>query len=209
MELKINNKMYPVNIIRKNNKRTYIRVSDEIEIVVTTNFLTTDSNVKKILNSNLEPINKMILKKEEKQTKDGFLLYLGVKYSPVIIPTSKEVIIDGEYIYYPDQNKYKKWLEKQTPKIFEERYEIVKKQFTNIPEYKLKIRNMKSKWGVCNRSSKTITLTSKLIEYPIDCIDYVIIHELCHLIHFDHSNKFWKEVAKYCPNYKVIQKLMK
>ena len=54
-----------------------------------------------------------------------------------------------------------------------------------------------------------MTLNSKLIEFDVSKIDYVIIHELCHIIHFNHSKEFWELVFKYCPNYKQIRKEMK
>ena len=74
---------------------------------------------------------------------------------------------------------------------------------------KLKIRNMKTRWGVCNRRDDSITLNSKLIRYEIHDIDYVIIHELAHLVHFDHSKAFWQTVEKYMPNYKRAIKNLK
>ena len=46
---------------------------------------------------------------------------------------------------------------------------------------------MKTRWGVCNIKDNSVTLNSKLIEYDIQALDYVIIHELSHFIHFNHS----------------------
>ena len=74
---------------------------------------------------------------------------------------------------------------------------------------KLKIRNMKSRWGVYNKKNHSVTLNTHLIEYDIEKLDYVIYHELSHIIHFDHSKEFWNLVSKYCPNYKIIRKDMK
>ena len=68
---------------------------------------------------------------------------------------------------------------------------------------------MKTRWGVCNKVSKTITLNSDLIRYSFDKLDYVIVHELSHFIHFNHSTSFWSLVQKYCPNYKKIRKEMR
>ncbi len=65
---------------------------------------------------------------------------------------------------------------------------------------------MKTRWGVCNRASNTVTLNTNLIKYDISKLDYVIIHELSHFIHFNHSKAFWLTVSKYCPNYKIIRK---
>ena len=68
---------------------------------------------------------------------------------------------------------------------------------------------MKTRWGVCNRKNLSITINSELIKLDIEKIDYVIIHELAHFIHFNHSINFWNIVAKYCSNYKAIRKSMK
>ena len=74
---------------------------------------------------------------------------------------------------------------------------------------KLKIRTMKSRWGVYNRKNHSVTLNSHLIEYSLDKLDYVIVHELSHIIHFDHSPSFWNLVYKYYPNYKKVRKELK
>ena len=79
----------------------------------------------------------------------------------------------------------------------------------NIPYPKLRIRKMKTRWGVCNRKNNTVTLNSDLIRYPKSCLDYVIVHELSHFVHFDHSKQFWNQVSKYYPQYKETRKYLK
>ena len=81
--------------------------------------------------------------------------------------------------------------------------------FDNLPKYKLKIRKMKTRWGVCNTSTHNITLNQELYRYDIKCLDYVIVHELSHLIEANHSKKFWNIVEKYYPNYKAIRKQLR
>ena len=68
---------------------------------------------------------------------------------------------------------------------------------------------MKSKWGVCNVTKGIITLNLELIKLDLKYLDYVIIHELSHLIHPNHSPKFWSLVSKYIPDYKKYRKEMK
>ena len=79
----------------------------------------------------------------------------------------------------------------------------------NIPFPSLRIRKMKTRWGVCNVKTKTVTLNSLLLKYEIDKLDYVIIHELSHLIYANHSKDFWNLVSKYCPKYKEMRKALK
>ena len=65
---------------------------------------------------------------------------------------------------------------------------------------------MKSKWGVCNIKSMTVTLNTELITKDVHLIDYVIVHELCHFKHMNHSTFFWQEVSKYYPYYKEARR---
>ena len=82
-------------------------------------------------------------------------------------------------------------------------------QFSNLPNFRLRTRHMKTRWGVCNKSSMTVTLNTELIHKDISLIDYVIIHELCHFKYMDHSKSFWNEVEKYYPYYKLARKRLK
>lgn len=70
------------------------------------------------------------------------------------------------------------------------------------------IKHVIGRWGSCD-SNQHIVLSLFLIQLPIELIDYVIIHELAHTKHMNHSAEFWSEVAKYCPEYKQIRKQMK
>ena len=71
------------------------------------------------------------------------------------------------------------------------------------------IRKMTSRWGVCNTKLKKVTLNLELIKRDTIYLDYVIYHELSHLIEGNHSSKFWSIVEENCPNYKNIRKQMK
>ena len=68
---------------------------------------------------------------------------------------------------------------------------------------------MKTRWGVNHKLDDSITLNSKLIRYDTKIIDYVVIHELSHFVHFDHSRNFWKTVEKYMPDYKKAVRALK
>ena len=78
-----------------------------------------------------------------------------------------------------------------------------------IPYPSLKIRKMTSRWGVCNIRTHEITLNLELIKRDVSYLDYVIIHEMSHLIHGDHSAAFWKLVGDNMPNYKKYREEMK
>ncbi|MBQ5770697.1 MAG: M48 family metallopeptidase [Clostridia bacterium] len=70
------------------------------------------------------------------------------------------------------------------------------------------IREQKTRWGSCS-SKKNLNFNWKLILAPKEALHYVVIHELCHLIHFNHSEKFWKEVESRMPEYDIWRKWLK
>lgn len=72
-----------------------------------------------------------------------------------------------------------------------------------------KIREMKSRWGTCVPSKKEIILNLNLIHCPLDAIEYVVLHEVVHLIHANHSKSFYNTVATYMPDWNVRRKKLK
>lgn len=72
----------------------------------------------------------------------------------------------------------------------------------------LRIKPLKTRWGSCSQA-KEITLNCYIMMLPQDCINYVILHELVHTQHMNHSAEFWNTVAKSTPNYKQLRKTMK
>ena len=135
---------------------------------------------------------------------------VGKKYDIIVVSNIDSVEISGDYIYTKSISELNKWYKEEIIRIFDERYIYNFNRFKeNVKSPILKIRTMKTRWGVYNRANHTITLNSKLIEYDYEKIDYVIIHELSHILHFNHSTSFWNLVSKYCPNYKEIRKEMK
>lgn len=209
MKFKMDENYYDVIVEKKNNKNTYIRVNDDLSIHVTTSYFTTNKFVEKLLNDNYEYLKKVLDKRKIKE-EDTRVNYLGNKYELIYCNLFNDVEFDKDKIYVKDNNIYNKWLKKQILNLYTERLEIYFNKFEEkIPYPKLKIRCMKTRWGVCNKKDISVTLNSKLIEYSIEKLDYVIIHELSHFIHFNHSKEFWELVCKYEPNYKKIRKSLK
>ena len=196
-------------MIRKSNKNTYVRFKNG-EIVVTTSYFVTNNQIKKILSENTEFLKKVIAKEEKNKEKATKIYILDNEFSIIISNSLNEIDYKNHKVYAKDLKQVDKLIKKETEKIFLSRLEYNYNLFQEkIPFPSLTIRKMSTRWGVCNRKLKRVTLNSLLIRYPLEALDYVIIHELSHFVHFDHSKAFWTEVSKYSPRYKEIRKLLK
>ena len=212
MKYTIDNIEYNVIIEKKNNKNIYIRVKDDLSIYVTCNYFFTKNQVIKLLDKNISSLKKMIENQKSKVEKENMFFYLGKKYDIINVPVIDNIEIDtiNNIIYYKNKKQLDNWYKNEILKIFTERFNECFSIFNESNKKPtLKIRSMKTRWGVYNRVNHNVTLNSHLIEYEIDKLDYVIFHELSHIIHFDHSKEFWLLVSKYCPNYKIIRKELK
>ena len=90
------------------------------------------------------------------------------------------------------------------PAIFTEILDEVYPAFIpyGIVRPKLRIRTMKSCWGSCLVNKGIITLNRKLLMQPRECIEYVVVHELCHFIHPNHSKEFYKFMEQFMPDWR-------
>ena len=212
MYYNIEGKELEVVIIRKRNKNTYIRVKEDMKIYVTTNYLVSKKYIKGLLDSNYNYLVKMINSVYKKNEKKDLFFYLGNSYDIIFVNDLKKIDVDSDnlVIYAKDLKQLNRWYNKIIKDTFIEHYKKVFDMFDEVSTMpSLKIRKMKSRWGVYNRVKHSVTLNSELIKYNLRCLDYVIVHELSHVIHFDHSKYFWSLVSKYCNNYKAIKKELK
>lgn len=210
MYLELNNEKYKINIVKKiSTKNTYIRVNDDLEIIVTTNIFVSNKEIEKVINDNIDSISRMINKTKLKKQYNSRFYYLGKEYS--VVYTNSNTVEFGTNKVFIDKNiDIDRFLKQQAKILFSERLSKIYSVFSrSIPYPTLTIRRMKSRWGVCNTKTKRITLNLELIRKDISCLDYVIVHELSHLIHPNHSKDFWLLVEENFPEYKKIRKMMK
>jgi predicted metal-dependent hydrolase len=162
-------------------------------------FLTVPVNSNKKVNSNFG-----------KRYDDKFYIYyLGQKFRVDIV---KDVVnnaiisssinkISFHVINKKNYKKYiKNWYLKQTSIVINERITIFS-TLMNVRYTKIKIKDNSTRWGSCS-SKGNLNFSLYLAAFPMDIIDYVIIHELAHLKEFNHSKKFWEIVMTMDHNYK-------
>ena len=210
MKLDIDGKYYEIVIEKKSGqKNTYIRVKKDLKIYVTTNKFTSTKFIKELIEENYSKIVKMIETQEKKKENNEGFFYLGKKYD--IVYVSYCDISFGENKVFLNKNlDIDKWYKNQAKSLFLEHLDEQYHKFSRrIPYPSLKIRKMTSRWGVCNIKNHNVTLNYNLSKYDICCLDYVIVHELSHFIHPNHSRDFWNLVGKYYPKYKECRKMLK
>lgn len=205
MKVVINNEEVDVIIVYKNNKNLYIRVKDN-KFYVTCNKYYTIDKIKEIINNNITSLTKMYNKALKVNNNTNY--YLGKEYIVVYDCNVKKLFIDNDMIFVKDKKMLENFFHNECLRIFEERINIYRLLFKNLPIFKLKVRSMKTRWGVNNQKSMSITLNSELIKKDISLIDYVVVHELCHFLEPNHSIYFWNEVKKRYPNYKEARKIL-
>lgn len=208
MMIEINDQKIIVQIHYKNNKNLYIRALDEKTLEVTCNTLVTEKKIMCLIKENKTKILKMLQQKEKEKMKDLSFWYLGKPYE-IVYENTLIPYFDTTHIYVKDDKELIKFYQKETKRVFESEVARIVPYFENIPPFRLKIRKMKTRWGVNNLTQKTITLNSELLKKDLDLLDYVIIHELCHFYEANHSERFWRHVEKYYPHYKEARRRLK
>ncbi|QZX49365.1 M48 family metallopeptidase [Mycoplasma sp. E35C] len=79
----------------------------------------------------------------------------------------------------------------------------------NVAANEYRIKNMKTKWGTCNVDKKRIWINLRLTKKPIQCLEYVLVHEMAHLIERNHTKRFYSLINQYMPDWKIIDQIMK
>ncbi len=106
-----------------------------------------------------------------------------------------------------DTSNLPKLMKKLAKKVLINFLENISKEI-GISFNKLYIKDNVSNWGSCS-SKKNINLNYKIIFLPKNLARYIVVHELCHLIHMNHSKNFWNLVEKFIPNYKLLRKILR
>ena len=191
-QIELNEKQVTVKLVNKKNvKHCYIRVlkEDLIEIKSNIYFSLYDAKIlvekrKNLLENAIKKVSKNALLEDE-------FLYLG------------EVKKLQDYNIKNLDKFYKNEIEKILPNIVE----TFSKKMDLYPT-SISYRKNKRTWGSCNFKNG-LNFNILLMKFPLEIMQYVVIHELSHIKHKNHSKNFWNLVEKYCPNYKQIEKEFK
>ena len=207
-----------IEIVRKDVKHINIKVKPNCAVVLTAPIDTKEKDIAYVLKKRAEWINKKIAFYKEHQVQipkeyvsgENFC-YLGRNYRLKVIESKSEgVKLQRGYlqIFVKDtanlskkRRLLKEWYlvkaEQHFQKAIKKYQAIVKKEIANV-----RIREMKTRWGSCNPVKGYIHLNSELIKKPTECIEYVVFHELAHLVHVDHGSQFYNYLNLFMPDWK-------
>ncbi len=209
-------------------RKTYsLRINEEGAIVVKTNKLTTTKELEEIIKRHNRWIEKRISVFNSKslelklELKNGDIIQvLGSKYYLKLCINSKKVrpkvyfedyniiIESSKILNYEEKKEYvRKFLVKLSKEVFEERTAFYASKY-NFKYNRISVKAQKSKWGSCS-SKGNLNFNWKLLLFPIKILDYVVIHEVCHLKEMNHSSDFWDLVLIECPDYKNCRKWLR
>ena len=163
--------------------------------------------------------NRLDSKKENnvktKSFSDGELHYFLGKQYPIKVNVSarNSVVFQNETIVIATKSLelveqlLDRWYMEQAKRVFREIAIPLMKQMEkyNVAPTSFTIRKMKTRWGSCSRKG-SISLNLHLIKLPEQCIKEVILHELCHLVHFNHSKEFYALMTAEMPDWKMWKK---
>lgn len=191
-QIEINQRLVTVYLEKRRNiKHVYLRVLNPNLIQIKTNIYYTLSDARDLIEKKMTWIENSIIRLEEKNINDDEFLYLGERKK-----------IEDFRIKNID-NFYKKEIVKYLPNLID----MYSKKMNLFPT-SIKYRKNKRTWGSCNYKNG-LNFNILLMKFPIELMEYVIIHELAHIQHKNHSKKFWNLVEFYCPDYKKREKIFK
>lgn len=230
---------FEYKIIRKKRKTIGIKITPQGEVIITSPFNVGEVTILNIIKKKEKWIkDKLQLFTQHPGCKDRNFksgekfLYLGSELELEIYNLNEDKIeVLGDYsfnndlvrilnekvIVYINDNKNNrediirdllvKFYRTEAQKLLMKRTSYYSKIIGVTPN-KITIKDQKTVWGSCS-SKKNINYSYRLIMAPIDIIDYLVVHELSHLIHMNHSKEYWKTVESVLPDYKERKQWLK
>lgn len=213
--------------IRSKRKTIGIQITSEGKVVVRAPKNVSDKFIRECLKTREEWISKkqkMIQARMDnnppiKYVEGEFFMFLGEKF-PLKFSTDdthkkcKVYLDEGNLIYENGprtveaiQNQLDQWYRNAAQEMVEDRIRYYSKYYDVEPTY-VKVKNQKKRWGSCS-SKRHLLFNWNLIKAPIEVLDYIVVHEMSHMVHMNHSKKYWGLVGTIMPNYKTHAEWLK
>lgn len=210
----------PYQLTRQNRKRIRILVAPDLTVSVSVPQRAKDEQIERVLTQKARWIARKLdevksfhpLPAPKKYESGETFCYLGRQYRLKIeIGPQESAKLKGKFLFVvvpkkTDHEAVKNSVEGWYKQRAEETFVRYLKKCTDvtvrhgIPEAALTLRKMRTRWGSCSSKGR-ITINTNLIQAPVHCIEYVIMHELCHLKHHNHSKAFYKLLTQCMPDW--------
>lgn len=228
-EIILDGKTVVYELQRKRVKNINLRIKPDGHITLSANNSVPQSVIDNFLISRSDLILSALKRYEEyaKNTPqpieftDGeHVTLLGKNFEIKIVEAKKDSVslVDGKIqISLKDtQNKetakkqFERYKQEKCKKIVSDICEYTYPAFSefNIPYPTIHFRKMRTRWGSCNATKHSLNFNLMLIEAPIECIEYVVMHEFVHFLHPDHSKNFYNTLSFFMPDWKERKKLL-
>ena len=209
-------------VTKKKIKNFIIRIYPDLTIAISVPLHASNKDIENFIQSKKEwietTLKKIEMAKENKDNlKENIIRILGKKIEKKIIESDlKRIRLTDTsiYIYSKDidntkiEKKILEWKVEKLKVILDEYLTKYTKLLNkNINYYQIK--KLSSAWGIYHKRENYISFNFDLIEKDIECIEYVVLHELCHIFYMNHQKDFWALVEKYMPDYKARRKKLK
>lgn len=221
MVIQINNKPINIQIKYSYRKSVYLTVISQDKIEIRSPFGINDRKILSFILKNeawiTDKLNKANDNPEKRAYNDGETFYYqGQGYTlKVKIGDRSNILVNNLdntiRIECREKNQIKyiltNWYKDRASCYIMDRVNYYE-SIIGVKAGKIRIKNQRTIWGSCS-SKNNLNFNVKLIMMPDYIIDYVVVHEICHLIHFNHSKEFWKKVEEVIPDYKERRKYLK
>lgn len=211
-----------IEIIRKRIKNFYLRVYPGRRVVVTASIFQTEGSIRRMVAQRMDWIQAKLQQYELSPPPTSLEMaegevhpFLGQDYQLKISEQMRVVLRDesAKTITLPQaprerlQELLHNWYQKQLmflmPALLDKWEPIV-----GVKVSGMRIKKMKSCWGSCNIAKKHITLNLELAKKPLECIEYVLVHELTHLHERLHNKRFWTLLEKFMPTWRESHQIL-
>lgn len=228
-EIVLNGKRIEYDLQRKDVKNINLRIKADRTIFLSANPRVSEEVIEEFIESKFEYILKALAHYEElakyapkpKQYVDGesFRILGHDRRLKVIEGKKNKVEYDESYIMLtvkkPDDfTQKKKLMDKWLTSICKDTIQSLcdaiypKFQKYGVAYPTIRYRNMVSRWGSCQPKRGILTFNYALVEAPISCIEYVVVHEFTHFLHPNHSKKFYQQLAMFMPDWEERKKIL-
>lgn len=153
----------------------------------------------------LKPVKKFVDKEKFMYLGKAYPLYIG-KFQ------SDQLCFDGKFLL-PKEHKEKakelfiKWYKKKAKEVIKQRVALYSKQVSTAYK-RIRITDASRRWGSCSQKGD-LNFSWRIVMAPLRVLDYIVVHEMVHLLEKNHSKRFWERVGIHFPDYKACRNWLK